>query len=594
MKRSNTVLAVALTAAMAHASCGSEDPSRLGRPPVVRSYQPSSRTLTGSVGDTLRFSIQSFDPDSDPLTTSYRLGDLWVTDSPTWDFVIVDTGVVDVRGQVSDGANTSYIDWRVHMIWPANLAPVIAATLPIEPSPRLVIGNRIDFAVVAIDPERTPLGYTFSVNDSLIATERQFSYEATSLGQKRVHVIVTDGENAVEHDWELKVTTVPDTIPPAPVVITLAETGVEPGEVTLEWTAVGRDGMFGLPSLYQVRTSPVPMSTEQDWARGSERPNVPAPGIPGAKMRMVVGGLLPARPVYVAVRASDDFGNVSAIQTPVHVVTRGMRFGGRVIDTVTGQGIPEGMVTFGNYQVSAGSDGEFEFVEQGYGSGNITAFDESGDEVGGYFDYSKSYSVAHLDVVNMYLLPNLALETTHYADFFALFRAMTDNGGMPYPADQRRRDLPIALYARPFASGGLDYAATIHDVAAEFNAILGTTVFVPANEPLPAARVETTYSGSLQRDRHGILEWTIDWYPLVSLIEFRNVYNPSNVDAFKITIRHELGHALGLQHSTDDRHIMVGGSEAPSAPGFAPEEVAVLRSHYTIPRGWNNRLYRRD
>jgi hypothetical protein len=74
----------------------------------------------------------------------------------------------------------------------------------------------MSFGVIAHDPEAGPLYYTFSVNDSLVLNERQFAYQATSVGIKHVRVLVSDGENTVAHEWQLKVTTVPDNIPPRP------------------------------------------------------------------------------------------------------------------------------------------------------------------------------------------------------------------------------------------------------------------------------------------------------------------------------------------------------------------------------------------
>ncbi|HWP70398.1 MAG TPA: hypothetical protein VNM36_04845, partial [Gemmatimonadaceae bacterium] len=348
MQRYNlAVLAVSLCTVLAVASCGSNDPTRVDRPPVVNSYSPTTRTLNAFVGDTLQFQIDAFDPDHDALTTSYAIDDRFVFDGTTWNYVIEDTGAVSVRGTVSDGEHTSYIDWHLTTSVPINLPPVIETSLPQEASPVLVIGNSMNFAVIAADPELDALTYSFAVNDSLVATQRQFVYKATSVGIKRIRVVVSDGDKIAWHDWQLKVTTVPDNIPPATVLITLAETGQEPGEINIEWTAVGRDGMSGLPSQYQVRTSPVPVLTEADWNRGSDRPNVPAPAQPGQTMRMVVGGLQPARLTYIAVRAIDDFANISALPPPVQAVTRGMRFGGRVIDTVTWQGIPGATVSFG-------------------------------------------------------------------------------------------------------------------------------------------------------------------------------------------------------------------------------------------------------
>jgi len=444
---------VALLTALTGASCGSNDPSRVDRPPVVTSYSPTSRAVDGFVGDTLRFQIDASDPDHDALKTSFAVDNHFVFDGSTWNYVIEDTGAVSIRGEVSDGQHTSFIDWHVSRSVPVNFPPVIDTALPTEPNPVLVIGNTMTFAVIASDPERSPLQYTFAVNDSVVLNERQFQYLATSVGMKRVRATVSDGAKATIHEWQLKVTTVPDQIPPAPVVITHAETGQEPGEIDIAWTAVGRDGMLGLPSEYQVRTSPVPILTEADWARGSDRPGVPAPVQPGQTMSMVVSGLSPARPTYVAVRATDDFGNISDIPNPVQVTTRGMRFGGRVIDTVTWQGIPGATVSWGTQSVQTDADGAYEFVEQGYADGTIFARDETGPELGNYFDYSKPYSAQHLDVVNLYLIPNYPMHTTLYTDFLQFFRSMTDVGGIPYPADQRRRNLPIPLYVRDFTNG---------------------------------------------------------------------------------------------------------------------------------------------
>jgi hypothetical protein len=185
------------------------------------------------------------------------------------------------------------------------------------------------------------------------------------------------------------------------------------------------------------------------------------------------------------------------------------------------------------------------------------------------------------------------MHTTNYTDFLQFFRKMTDLEGLPYPADQHRRNLPIALYIRPFATGGLDYAQVIRDVADEFDAFFDQRTFSVATTPLPSERIETTYDASAVHDSHIVLEWTTDWYPLVSLVEFREEYTTSVEDAFKLVIRHELGHALGLNHSTDTRHLMLGGP-APAVSHFDTDEIAVMRTYYAIPRGWNVRSYERN
>ena len=593
MKRPKHVfLAAVLTTAVVVSSCGSDDPARVGRPPVVKSYAPESRELSRMVGDTLEFRISAFDPDRDPLTTRYEINGSPAANTANWDFAVVDTGLFVVRGSVRDGEHESFIEWRLTAEKPVNLPPVIVAVEPVEASPTLIIGNRLDFAVLASDPENAKLAYTFTVNDSLVSTERQFSYLAASVGTKRVRATVSDGEHQVARDWQLKVTNIPDTFPPAEVEITFVAPGDEPGTVDLEWVAVGRDGMVGLPSEYEVRTSPEPILTEADWLSASDRPGVPDPAPPGETMRMTLTGLLPARSTYVAVRASDDFGNESPIGEPVVVTTRGMRFGGFVRDARTGVGLVDAVVTFGVGEARTDAEGRYQFEELGPGEGTLAARDETGAAVGAYFDYDLPYTVQHDDEVDFYLLPNYPMQSPNYTDFLQFYRTMTDIAGSPYYAQQRRWALPINLYVRPYTREGLDYKATVERVAQEFDAIIGTQVFNLVSTA-PAEGVQVAYNDQIARDRYTVTEWTSDWYPRVGLVEFRTVYTPSTVGVLEVTARHEFGHAIGLNHSSDFSHLMVGGP-APSAQFFTSDEVALIRCLYHIPRGWDNRRYQRN
>ena len=584
---------VALAAAGGLCACGADDPSRVGRPPIVSSYVPAVRQLTAYVGDTLSFRVDAFDPDQDRLATSFMVDGGVVATSSHWNYAVVDTGLVTIRGSVTDGEQASFIEWTVSRQRPINLAPVIDAILPLESSPVLVIGNRMDFAIRATDPESMPLSYSFAVDDSVVAEDRQFSYQATSVGWKSVRAVVSDGEKSAAREWSLRVTEIPDTIAPARVDVTRAVPGEFPGEIVIDWIAVGRDGMAGLASGYQVRTAPDPILNETDWGRGSERPGVPAPAPPGQTMTMVVGGLLPARLTYVAVRAVDDFGNYSPLGTAPSVWIRGMSFSGRVVDAVSGAGIAGASLVLGLAETSTDSLGEYRFRELGPMTTTMTVRDERDPGVGGYFNYQTSYTVVHNDVVPYYLVPNLNLDTDAYSDFLQFFRAMTDVAGNPYGERQRRWELPINLYVRPFTRNGLDYGATVERVAREFDSLLGVQVFnlVTAR---PAGGVETVYRDGLAQDHYELTEFTSDWYPRQGVIEFRTVYSVSTEDVLARTARHELGHVLGLNHSLDPSHLMLGGSQAPTAESFTPDELAVIRCLYTLPRGWDNRLFARN
>lgn len=573
-------------------SCGSDDPTRIGRPPVVESFQPGSKSLTVYVGDRVDFRLSAFDPDLDPLATEFSVDGVVVATGNRYEYVVDDVGEVTVLATVDDGQHVSSIEWKLTRETPVNVPPTFTASLPLETNPTLVIGNSMNFGVQAVDPEGVPIAYQFMVDDVLASEERQFTFQAATTGIKIVKATASDGVHEIAHEWRLKVTEIPDAIPPAVIDIILVQTGVNPGEVDLQWIAVGSDGSTGIASQYRVRTLPTPILTEQDWSRASERPGVPSPAGPGEVMSMTLTALQPARTTHVAVRAEDDFGNLSPLAESPSVVTRGMRVSGIVRDARTNLPIPGAFVAFGLASVTSDGAGEWALEELGAASDLMVVRDERVAGIGGYYDYTLPYTIVHNDYVELFLLPALPLETSHYADFLAWFRTMTDAAGNPYGSQTRRWELPVTLYVRPYNKDGLDYRATIEQVAGEFNAILGVDVFTVVTTGLIDG-VETVYIEDLPQDNYGVEEWTSDWYPRRGLIEFRTGYTVPTQSVLEVVARHELGHALGMNHSTDLAHIMVGGV-APQADFFAADEIAAIQCRYHLPRGWDSRRFERE
>ena len=578
------------------AVCGKDGPINVDRPPVVRGFIPEEQAFEAFVGDTLTFRIIAVDPDRTSLKQRFSLDDSVVSLSAVWDYVVEDTGLVHVRCTVTDGNNDSWIQWDVSRLRRIDYPPQITGFSPVEDSPVMIVGNDLEFAVQASDPEQKPLEYFFTVDGSLAATEAEFVYTATSIGEREIEAVVTDGENFATHVWHLAVTPVPDSIPPAEVQILTVETGVQPGEINISWTAVGADSMEGTASNYLVRTSPSPIIDEISWSRGSERPGVPAPLPPGEVMSMVLDRLTPARFTFIAVRAIDDFGNISPLGVAPGGYTRGMRMSGKVLDAYTGLPMPNAFVSLAHFNTATDAAGEFGFIElPPIDSPLIVSDDGQTGVVGAYYDLMMPYVVVHEDYVVVYLIPDYQLDTVIYPDFLAFFFGMTklEGFGDPrYSPHQRRWEPPIDVYTEPLIHLGLDYQATIHRVVEDLNPYLGMDLFNVLTDH-PAIGVTCVYRSGITADNYGVKVWTPDWYPLEAEIEFRTVYSPSSLVPFERVIRHEFGHALGLNHSEDVIHLMIGGI-TPQVDNFSDDEIALIRVRYHLPRGLSITYYVRE
>lgn len=581
-----------LLAALALA-CSAPSPVRVDRPPVIDRVAPPPGHFDVLVGDTLPFRVHAVDPDGDAVSVWWSLGDSVVAREAAWSFVAADTGHWEVCAHVGAGGGADSVVWDVDVTRPVNRPPQIVGFEPVEPDPTMVVGEPVTFSVQAVDPESEPLDYAFALDGSVVGHAASYRYSPVAVGNHRLVASVRDAEHERAHEWNIRVLAEADTIVPATVGITRFVTGAEPGDVDLEWIAVGDDGMAGRPSNYLVRTSPTPIETEEDWVRASRRPAVPPPAAPGDTMRMTLAGITPAQWTHVAVRAVDDFGNLSALSASPGARARGYRFGGVVLDALTRQPVAGAIVRFQGRRDTTDASGRWELREVGPEIGSLVAQDEEVEGVtGAYFDYVMGYTAVHLDEITLWLIPNVPLESTMYVDFLAFFLSMTPAYWLPGNPYQMRWNLPVDLHVPPASFHGLDYDSVIVDVAGQFDADLGEPTFrIVPQDPATGVRVE--YSGSINRDFFDLFDWDGRGFPVHGRIVHRTSYSPAFVQSLVNVSRHELGHALGLRHSVDPIHVMVDGP-APSRPEFSPDERAVLRVFYHLPRGWRVLGFRRD
>jgi hypothetical protein len=567
-------------------SCSAEDPERFVRPPIIRSFSPTNSSLTASIGDSLEFSIAAVDPDDQKLEYLYELGDSVVWSGADWTYVVDDTGAVDIGGRVSNGASESEIRWHLRRVRPVNFPPVITNAVPQESDITVVVGSPVDFSITAVDPEGKPLSYVFTLDGAIVSVDRHYVYQPASVGMDTVRAVVTDGESFASRSWYVRVAAEPDESLPAKVTVLSIGPGPEAGQVDIEWSAVGDDDMTGLPSFYVVRTSPVPILDEYGWNSASERPGEPTPAPPGEVMRMTVPDLPPARTVYIAVRAVDDFGNFSPLSDLAVTKARGMKVNGTVRDALTGLPVEGIRLILLSVADTTGSDGLFTLRELPAGTGFIKVEDENFLTLkGSYFDLLISpYTVVDKDVLDILLIPNAPLVTTVYTDFLDWYRSMTDLQGTTVDLLDRW-DVPCHVYVPPLVLNGIDYQQTIKDAFIEWETDIGSQVFEFV-DAVPDTGVSVVYSSNPNDlDEYLVIRQDPRRLTIQGRITIRTVYTIDQLDILQITILHEVGHCFGLQHSDDAGHLMIGG-RFPGVSHPTTDEISLVKVMYNLPRAF--------
>ncbi len=99
----------------------------------------------------------------------------------------------------------------------------------------------------------------------------------------------------------------------APAAIAdLTVTGTTGTSASIRWTAPGDDGTTGTATTYDIRYSSSAITTV-NWGSATAVTGEPAPAAAGTQQTFTINGLTPGRSYYVAIRATDDAGNVSGL-----------------------------------------------------------------------------------------------------------------------------------------------------------------------------------------------------------------------------------------------------------------------------------------
>jgi hypothetical protein len=482
---------------------------------------------------------------------------------------------------------------------PPQHAPVIESFSPTTSWLQRQLGETVVFSVTAIDPDNDPLSYRFLLADSSVAQTSQWRYTVSETGAVTVTARVSDGSFSQSVEWQLDRRPLPpppppppDTARPDPVSVVLAERGGRIGdrlELIVRWIAVGDDGMKGRPDHYDLRYSAEPIEDEDDWSTATPLPAVASSVDAGGLEWTVTHTPIWFGARWVAVRAVDDAGNRSNPGNTLAARSDGMNLYGTVRDRFTGAPIPGIFVTVdGIVTTTTGVDGRYSIVAL-LGNQSSFVFRDEFDPVahGSYFDVAFTRSVNGGDIVDAALVPNVVLETAEYPDVPTWFGEMSKTMNEPPDplADNRLRTwvLPIAIYVPPFVHNNLDYERTVKDVLSDWESWLDWDLFELVDDT-PDVGVRILYSSTTSREHYDVPERDGALFPVKGRVWLRTIWDDTTADFFKRVIAHEVGHVLGMGHSTDSIHLMVGGSaQRVSEP--SADEIWLGKMMYHLPRG---------
>ena len=114
-------------------------------------------------------------------------------------------------------------------------------------------------------------------------------------------------------------TTSGDIVAPA-AIANLSATGATATSISLSWAAPGDDGNTGTAASYDIRYSTSTI-TLANWGSATLATGEPAPASAGTTQTFTLNGLTGSRTYYVAIRTTDNSGNVSGLSNVVNRTT---------------------------------------------------------------------------------------------------------------------------------------------------------------------------------------------------------------------------------------------------------------------------------
>jgi chitodextrinase len=167
-----------------------------------------------------------------------------------------------------------------------------------------------------------------------------------------------------------------DIIPPATILDLSAITGVNPGEISLSWTAPGDDALIGTASAYVIKAA-LREITEANFDSFLSIDNPPAPLAGGSSQQWTLSDLAPGMEYHIAIKTIDAAGNQSALSNIA--VATAKSFGADGINELAG--LPESYALNQNYPNPFNPTTSLKFSILKAGKTRIEIFDALGRSI---------------------------------------------------------------------------------------------------------------------------------------------------------------------------------------------------------------------
>jgi hypothetical protein len=568
------------------------NPLEPNNPPTIRSYTPPEMYFSLIAPDSCVFSIGAVDPDGDDIMYLFVWGDSVLSRADTAKFYAVEPGHCIIRGEVRDGTTKAFRQWEVDVLLKENDPPRITSSSPEQAAVACAVGETLAFHITAEDDQQQSLQYRYLLDGALLQSgSSDLVHRFMERGDFLVEAVAWDGQYGDTASWNVSVAGFPDTIAPAPILDLVGGPGEFDGSILLVWTAPGDDGNTGRAASYIVKTSTYPILTEADWNSAEGKPGEPVPSEAGTIERMTIRNLISASYVYVGMRVVDDFFNMSPIGNCDRVLVRGIDIGGRTINAATGEPVQGIEVLTSSMRDTSDADGEYILRNMPSYTTWVLARDENVlGQLGSYFNCSSPIlTVTQLDK-DFYMIPAFTLVSTVQPDqydgrFFAFYKGITKTDGYLGRSTVYIgwNHWPITVYNPPQMYQGIDLQASCRNALADWEQSTGIDLFVEVSSP-DGADVLVKYD-TLVAQRHHVETpaYNADGTPARKeiFIYTKNTEVPLSRFA-EMVFTHELGHVIGLDHSMNTGHLMVGLT-TPQVFHPSIDEIRVVQVLYHMP-----------